>query len=139
MNIKLTHSGGYDPALGKSHPDHQDQTSPFRVIAIECVQGRVRLEENDDDDSTYLTADPRRAPRSQAQGVTLSPQQLWDLGCQIVGWFGGTVLNCDEARTKRDDVRAKIESVLEQNEARCLDDDIDRGVVVRELLKALAP
>jgi len=35
------------------------------------------------------------------------------------------------------ELRARIERVLSENESRCMDDDVDRGVVARELLKEL--
>jgi hypothetical protein len=64
------------------------------------------------------------------RGVKLDSTQLRYLGDKILGWYGTEEKN-------RELLRQKIASVLEQNEARCLDDDIDRSVVLDELVKAL--
>jgi len=62
--------------------------------------------------------------------VSLTSEQLLALGGEIVSWF--TYPGSDV-----DDLHKKIVDVLSENESRCLDDEVDRGVVASELLKAL--
>jgi hypothetical protein len=69
--------------------------------------------------------------------VQVDAMQLWKLGEAIVSLFGGVVLSPDQHRAHAEALRSKISSVLFEHEARCLDDDIDRGVVINALVKAI--
>jgi hypothetical protein len=85
--------------------------------------GGVHLNENENDEGAFVTADP---------DAYISADQLWELGVGILSWFGATALTTDlEA------VKDLLEQVMIDNGERCLDDNTDRAVVVRELFAAL--
>ncbi len=137
--IKIKRAGGYDPKLGPKHPANQDPTlvvSTFkgheltRTVVMSGVDnmGQVRVTENENDEAVIATI---------GGDVKLDAQRLWDFACGIVDLFGGTVLNHDQQRVVEETLRDKIRDVLCAHESRCLDDDIDREVVLRELVKAL--
>lgn len=69
--------------------------------------------------------------------VQLDSERLWNFICGVVELYGGAVLTYDEKNRATQLLEDKVRDVLCSNEARCLDDDIDREVVLRELLKAL--
>jgi len=102
----------------------------MRTIDISGSSGRIMLTENEHDDTTTIDID---STMDAAHSIELNSEQLYQLGEQIVSWFGGTVLRVDD----RHKLREVIDRVMADNESRCLDDEIDRGVVVRELVKAL--
>jgi hypothetical protein len=104
-----------------------------RTIKINAKNdGRITISEVDVD-QTYVTVMSTVGHAT----VELDATQLWNLAEGIVSLFGGVALCEDANRDRVAMLRAKIVDVLSDHEARCLDDDIDRGVVVRELLKAL--
>lgn len=94
----------------------------LREIVIDAAGGTVMICETDNPDGADVI--PSNAT------VHLDSTQLRFLGDKIVGWF--------DDGDDREALRKKLSSVLEQNEARCLDDDVDRGVVLGELMKALS-
>ena len=104
-----------------------------RKISVTGTQGTVYLTEHAVEDGTYLhvASDVGHAT------IELDADQLFDLAKQIAGWFGAFVLTVDEMHERKTKLQDKIERVLETNQARCLDDYIDRNVVIRELLKEL--
>ena len=138
--IKIKRAGGYDPKLGPKHPENQDPTlvkstfgkdnSLTRTVSMSGIgnMGMIRITETENDEAVVATI---------GGDVKLDAQRLWDLACGIVDMFGGTVLNHDQQRVVEQTLTDKIRDVLCANEARCLDDDIDREVVLRELVKAL--
>lgn len=71
------------------------------------------------------------------RAVNLDARRLWNLIHGVAELFGGTVLEPDLAKATEETLRDRIRDVLCENESRCLDDDIDREVVLRELVKAL--
>jgi hypothetical protein len=107
-----------------------------RAILIETTPAVIRLVENPHDDNTTVII-KERSPVGVSR-ITLAPDQLWKLAEQILAWFDAKAIRSDEQRAATDKLRERIERVLSENEARCLDDDIDRGVVARELVKGLS-
>lgn len=141
--IKIKRAGGYNPKLGPKHPDNQDPTliesalvanELRRTIRIAAeAEGEITVAEFNDDE-TYVTV----ASSVGAATVCMTAEQLWRLAAGIVELFGGTVLRYDDERDRATKLREKIFDVLVDNEARCLDDNIDRDVVLVELMKALS-
>jgi hypothetical protein len=66
--------------------------------------------------------------------VQLNATNLMTFTRELAGVFGHVLVNPDDWRDK---LHAAIEKVMAANEARCLDDDDDRHVVIVELLNAL--
>ncbi len=107
----------------------------MRTIDITGNHGRIMLTENEHDDTTTIDVDPgSHGVVFQPNAIELTADQLWQLGEQIVSWFGAKVLRVDDQHK----LRERIEHVLSENESRCMDDDIDRGVVVNALVRALS-
>ena len=108
-----------------------------RTVIVNAENGRVVIKEVSDDE-TYITVESDRPGMIVWTSARLTATQLWSLAEAIASLFGGVALRPDEYRDELDGLRAKIEDVLSANEARCLDDDVDRRVVVTALVKALA-
>jgi hypothetical protein len=70
--------------------------------------------------------------------VRANAQQLYKLAVGITSLFGAKVLSHDEQNMRSAALREKLLDVLERNEARCLDDNVDRDVVLADLLKELS-
>jgi hypothetical protein len=104
-----------------------------RKITIENGDSVIRIIEDDRDDSTSVGI--YEAATRRGSTITLDPDQLWKLAEQILAWFDAKPVRTNEYRHT---LRGKIFDVLVDNEARCLDDNIDRDVVLRELVKALS-
>jgi hypothetical protein len=144
--IVMTRAGGYDPKLGPKHPKNRDPTleedesglveSDFkgdhltRTVQITGVNnmGQVRITEDDNDHAVVSCI---------GGDVTLDATKLWNLAVGIVELFGGKVLCSDQVHERESNLREKIFDVLVDHEARCLDDNIDRDVVLAALIKAL--
>lgn len=113
-----------------------------RTIVIAASDGRGRVVvtelENDVNVVTIVGGEPAFGPDGTV-AVTLDAQRLWHLIHGVAELFGGTVLEPDKARLTQQELIDKVRDVLCANEARCLDDDIDREVVLRELVRALCP
>jgi hypothetical protein len=107
-----------------------------RAILIETDVAVIRLVEDEHDDRTTVLI-KERSPVGVAR-IALAPDQLWKLAEQILSWFDAKAVRSDELQRVFDDVRARIEGILSENETRCLDDDIDRGVVASALVKGLS-
>ena len=103
----------------------------MRTIDISNHRGRIVLTENEHDDTTVIDID-------SGDSIELTSEQLWQLGAQIMSWFDAKVVRHDDQQKAAAELRERIERVLSENESRCMDDDVDRGVVVRELVKALS-
>jgi len=142
-SIKITRAGCYDPKLGPKHPDNQDPTLVQSILngdkltrvvdAINADGWSVTVVEEDDDRNVVTVISDKGGA-----SVTIDATQLWKLAGGIASLFGGVVLNLDQQRTRNLALREKLFDVLERNESRCLDDNVDRDVVLRELLKALS-
>ena len=106
-----------------------------RRIVLDGADRRTRIEvvETEDDNSTVTVTEINNEAT-----VKLDPEKLWHLIHGVAELFGGTVLTRDQARVTEAQLIDKIRDVLCANEARCLDDDIDREVVLRELVRALS-
>ncbi len=143
MNVKIKRAGGYDPKLGTKHPANQDPTlvtstfkdnSLTRKIKMEGVDGGcVFVIENGSDDNVVEI----HGGGGFIASVELDAERLWNLASGIISLFGGVALRADTARNDREALTDKVREVLCDNEARCLDDDVDREAVLRELVKAL--
>jgi hypothetical protein len=105
-----------------------------RVIKLNVNDGRVTISEVDDD-ANYLTVMSSVGHTT----VSLKADQLWALAVGVLELFGAKAVRYDEVRAESASLRAKIFDVLVDNEARCLDDNVDRDHVLGELVKALAP
>lgn len=99
----------------------------YKIVA--SVGGEIIIDERADDE-TYITVG---APEGTRTAVALNAAQLWDLGEAIIALFGGLAMRVDDQAA----LRNKLFDVLFDNEARCLDDNIDREVVLNALMKAL--
>lgn len=144
--IVMTRAGGYDPKLGPKHPKNRDPTleddedkvvkSSFsgdqliRTVRISGVDnmGLVTITEDDNDHAVISCV---------GGDVTLDATKLWNLATGIVELFGGKVLCPDQIHERDSKLREKIFDILLANEARCLDDNIDRDFVLAALVKAL--
>jgi hypothetical protein len=107
-----------------------------RAILIETDDAVIRLVEDEHDDRTTVLI-KERSPVGVAR-IALAPDQLWKLAEQILSWFDAKAVRSDEQRAATDKLRERIERVLSENETRCLDDDIDRGAVTRDLVRELS-
>lgn len=67
--------------------------------------------------------------------MMVDAEQLMQLTQQLAGIFGYAVMSPTEWRDRLVEV---ITVICENNESRCLDDDVDRRVVIHELVTALA-
>lgn len=103
------------------------------VDAINADGWSVTVVEEDDDKNVVTVIS-----ENGGSSVVLDATQLWTLARGIVSLFGGTVLSPDGDRERGLELRGRLLDVLQANESRCLDDDIDREVVLRELLKVLS-
>lgn len=72
---------------------------------------------------------------TQEGSIDLNAEQLMKLTKQLADLFGHAVVHPTEWR---DQLVKIITDVCERNVARCLDDDVDRRVVIHELVGALA-
>ena len=81
---------------------------------------------------TIGTSDPN-APDTR---ITLNSENLMRLTRMLAGWFGHALVHPQDWREK---LKERVTAVCELHETRCLDDDIDRRVVIGELIKALVP
>jgi hypothetical protein len=109
------------------------------IRAVRAEGGRIAVKEVDDNE-TYVTIDADLPSGStHSSTVRVTAEQLWKLAVGIASMFDGAIaLTRDARRVRVDDLRARIERVLSENESRCLDDDIDRGVVLGELVRTLS-
>jgi hypothetical protein len=112
----------------------------MRTIKIGVAHGGATIvEEEGGDEGGWLTVhadepglfEPRRAT------IRMTAEELMKLAVEILGWFGAVALNADQRHGRWTMLRERIERVLAENESRCLDDNIDRDVVIGELMKAL--
>lgn len=106
----------------------------LRYIVVEGQAGTIQVNETDHPDGATILLEYSQdtiggGAYKRWQCVKLDSTQLRYLGDKIVGWF--------DDQEERELLSQKLASVLEQNEARCLDDNIDRGVVLSELMRAL--
>jgi hypothetical protein len=109
-----------------------------RTIKLNVENGVIVVKEIGDDEN-HVTVEADRGDGSSAWvTVRADSKQLWKLAGGIASLFGGVVLSHDDQNTRSAALREKLFDVLEKNESRCLDDNIDRDVVLAELLKALA-
>ena len=108
-----------------------------RMIKVNVEDGVIVVKEVGDDEN-YVTVEADIGNGSRWVTVRADAKQLWKLAGGIASLFGGIVLNLDEQHARKLALREKLIDVLEQNEARCLDDIVDRDVVLAELLKALS-
>jgi hypothetical protein len=109
-----------------------------RTIKLNVEDGVIVVKEVGEDEN-YVTVEADRGDGSSDWiTVRADATQLWKLAGGIASLFGGIVLSLDEQRTRKLALREKLFDVLERNESRCLDDDDDREVVLRELVKALS-
>lgn len=99
--------------------------------------GEITITE--DDDGGTIQVRSIASGFSRYTSTTITAEQLYELATQILGWFGAVPLTTDDQHARSDALRAKIDGVLGRNESRCLDDDVDRSVVARELVRALDP
>lgn len=109
-----------------------------RTITIETDDAVVRLVEDEHEDWTKVTVKEQVGAVTTHASVVLAPDQLWKLAEQILSWFDAKPVRSDERHQAASLLRGRVERVLSANEARCLDDDTDRGVVARELVKELS-
>jgi hypothetical protein len=108
-----------------------------RTIKLEVETGLISVKEVDADES-YVTVEADRGDGSSSWiTVRANADQLWKLAVGIASLFGGVALTKDEQRARSAALREKLFDVLEKNEARCLDDNIDRDAVLDDLLRAL--
>lgn len=109
-----------------------------RTIVMAGVDGKGRVTVTELDNDVNVVAVVGGEPVANgAVAVTLDATRLWNLIHGVAELFGGTVLEPDRARMTEQALIDKVREVLCANEARCLDDDIDREVVLRELVKVL--
>lgn len=126
----------YDAAYAESERTWDSRTRTFgeaRAIKLKVDQGSIVFVDDEHDNGALLTV---ASPLGHAT-VKLTASQLWNLAEDITEWFGGKALTPDALHAHHAVLYDKIFAVFEKNEMRCLDDDIDRGVVVAELMKAL--
>lgn len=120
--------------------DYEIGGSLTRTIAVSGVDGRGRVTvtelDNDVNVVTVVGGEPVFGPDGTV-AVTLDATRLWELVAGVAELFGGTLLNHDQARNSEAALVDTVRDVLCRNESRCLDDDIDREVVLRELVKVL--
>jgi hypothetical protein len=74
------------------------------------------------------------AEREKGGQVILDAEALMTLTKQSASIFGHVVVHEGEWRDKLTKI---VNYACERNEARCLDDEIDRSVVVQEIVRAL--
>ena len=108
-------------------------TTAMRKITIygEVPGSGIIVDELEDGATIYVAS-----PASPAQiSLVLNAENLMKLTRQLAEWFGHAVVHPTEWR---DQLERVVLAVCEKNGARCLDDDVDRRVVVDELIAALA-
>lgn len=107
------------------------RSSDMRKITIYGeVPGTGAVVDELEDGATITLA----TPTATAQ-IVLDAKNLSGFTQQLAAWFGLAVVHPTEWR---DQLEKVVMAVCERNGARCLDDDIDRRVVVSELIVALA-
>jgi hypothetical protein len=146
LKVKITRAGGYDPKLGPKHPANQDMAlvkstyedgNLHRTIRVDGENGRIVVKEVGDDE-THISVEVDLATGSMSwTSVRVTSEQLWKLVDATASLFGGVALGPDRMHERDAKLRDKIFDVLQANEARCLDDNVDRDVVLGELVKAL--
>lgn len=108
--------------------DKQDST--LRKFIVYAAPGSAVWVDEEDDGAKVTVGEKDR----EAQ-VELDATQLMKLTRQLADLFGHVLVHPTEWR---DQLVKVITETLERNEARCLDDEIDRRVVLHELVGALA-
>lgn len=106
------------------------------VMGASTGKGHVRVTELDNDLNVVTIIGGEPGPGGSVS-VTLDATRVWDLATGIAALFGGTLLSHDQMRVVEAELTDKVRDILCQHESRCLDDDVDREVVLRELVKAL--
>lgn len=120
------------------HSDYELGGKLTRTIVMGASNGvgHVRVTELSEDENVVTIIGGHAGPGGSVS-VTLDAERLGDLLVGIASLSGSIVLKPDLARATEETLRDKIRDVLCEHESRCLDDDTDREVVLRELVKAL--
>jgi hypothetical protein len=114
-----------------------DQQQLIRRIAINGNGGSMLIVAEPEADENIVTIQHGDPGPNGSVSVQLDSERMWNFITGVVEMYGGAVLTYDEKRTAEAKLIDAVRDVLVRNEARCLDDDIDREVVLRELVKAL--
>lgn len=120
------------------HSDYELGGELTRTIVMAASNGigHVRITELSEDENVISILGGHAGPGGSVS-VQLDAGRMHDLLVGIASLSGSVVLEPDLARATEVTLTDKIRDVLCANESRCLDDDIDREVVLRELVKAL--
>jgi hypothetical protein len=117
----------------------QEDMRTIKIDGKGIDPGRIEVLERDDGALVIASGSFTERGLAIKASAMLDATQLLALVRELAGWFGAIVLTTDQQHACSDGLHDRIVAVMEQNESRCLDDEIDRGVVVRELVKALDP
>jgi hypothetical protein len=120
--------------IRRKRPTPQQQTDMRKITAYGEVSGTGLMINELEDGATVTAVLPEQHPAHPQ--LVINAENLMKLTRQLADWFGHIVIHPTEWREK---LAAAIEQVMVEHESRCLDDDIDRRVVIDALVAALHP